>query len=109
MATTITQQRIDKGIIATTITMTSAGASQSFTMPACDAMSIQAESVTTGDVTFTRSNNGTDFYAMATPITFATADGQTSVAVADLGARYWKVSQTGAASSTLTIVGLEKK
>ena len=56
-----------------------------------------------GTLSLQGGNNGTDFYALPTAVSM-TADGIASVALADLGYRFYRIHFTGSTNPTLTAI-----
>lgn len=109
MATTINQDRPDRGMNVVAVTLSAANDAVTFQMPRLSAMSIQVEGITTAAVALQASNDNSNFYALPTAVSLA-ADGIKSVAVADLGYRYYKILMTGASeAATVTVVGMEPR
>lgn len=109
MATTVSQTKIHPGVHKLSAVLTAQDDTVNFQMPRCAAMSIQAEGVSAGDIDLKASNDGTNFYALPTAITFA-ADGIASVALADLGYLHYQILlKTASESVTVTVIGMEQR
>ena len=112
MAVTYTNDRLQRGVVREIITLTAQNDSQVLQIPRVTAMSIQA-SGTFGAATLDLqgSNDGVTYAALPIAISFAAA-GIKSVALADLGYRFYRVIILVAAPGgplTATIIGMESR
>ena len=109
MAVTSSQDMPERGVTRIVATMTAQNDVLNFTMQRVSAMSIQAEGVSAGDVELNASNDGTNYYALPTAITFA-ADGIKSIALADLGYLNYQIKLVTASEAVVvTVVGMAQR
>jgi hypothetical protein len=110
MATTAAVTRPVTGVIQLTATFTAENDAVKFQFPRCIAMSIQTIG-THGSATINiqGSNDDTTYAALPTAVQLTTA-GIKSVALADLGYRFYRVIELAAgAELTAIIVGMEAR
>ena len=113
MAVTRTNDRIQRGVVREIITLDDLNDSQVLQIPRVIAMSIQVSGTfnPTTTLNLQGSNDGVSYAALPTAISF-TAAGMKSVALADLGFRFYRVIILVAspfATLTVTIIGMEAR
>ena len=112
MATTSIAVRVAHGVLSLVATFTAQNDATVFEMPRVMAMSLQG-SGTFGAATLDiqASNDGVTYAALPTAVSLSAA-GIRSVAVADLGFRYYRVIVLAAAPTgtlTATVIGMESR
>ena len=110
MATTAEFKRIQDGVFYLKATFTAQNDAVVFEMPRCLAMSIQGVG-TFGSATIDiqGSNDGTTYAALPTAVSLTVA-GIKSVALADLGYKFYRVIELAASASlTAYVIGMEAR
>lgn len=112
MATTINQDRPERGIVVVSATLSAQNDTVAFQVPRVTAMSLQVTGTFNGStLALEASNDGTNYAALPTAVSL-TAAGIKSVALADLGYLHYRLSLTVASPTgalTATIIGMEPR